>query len=295
MFLMTSAPLLLVIGLVREGLALASEYNFGGFEADPACTKDDKIYLVSMYAHFDRGTIDAIFSAFSDCKDEREAVEHYLKSRVIGPYNDYLSKFKVKIGFDAKDYDVNELVPTKRFDSSCELVEPVGTRTSAVHNHLLNTYKDRKIGIHLFLWSCPTHNENIMDKIVIGEPKECARSIGVLWRGTEETIDFIKSGISEAISGAKDLFLNQGFPSPRDEDKLSYVCQHVDTCIASKPSVNGAIIFGIDETSDDAISTHIDVDTHPSDVYIPPERGARAQRVIYVNEPSDSVDDECKY
>lgn len=296
MFLMTPVlPLLILIGMARKAVAMASEYGLGRFETDHTCTKDDKVYLISLYAHFDRGTIDAIFSAFPDCKDEKEAVEHYLKSRVIGPYNEYLARFKVRIGFDSKDYDVNELMATKRFDSSCEIEEPVSTRTIAVHEYLLNTYKDRKIGIHLFLWSCPSHNGNIMDKLVIGEPKECARSIGVLWRGTDETADFIKSGISEAVSGAKDLFLNGELPNSREEEKLAYVCQHVDTCIASKPSVNGTILFGIDDVSD--TSAHGDGDSHDhghhENVYIPSERGQ--QRVVYVNEPSESVDDDCKY
>lgn len=301
MFLKTlNFSLLLSLVLVlQEGLSMAKAHISlsGHGHLDRACTKDDKRYLIKLYAHLDKGVIDAIKSAsipaIQDHGTGREAISSYLGT-IIDSYNDYLNKFKVEIELDLNAFDVNDFLVTKGFDNSCEVVDPAVARTKAAHDYFLETYKE-KIGIHLFLWSCPFRSERMADKVVIGEPNGCARSIGVMWDGTDGTVDYIKSTITEAISGAKDLFLNGNSPNLDEEHDLSYVCQYADKCVVSVPSANGVIIFGSDDFRNTApISTTM---VNPlNGVYIPAQSGSMMQqRVMYSDEPSNSHDNDCKY
>lgn len=255
---------------------------------DRACTKDDKRYLIKVYAHLDKGVIDAVSSASAPVMEDhgtgKEAVTAYLEP-IINQYNDYLSRFKVEIELDLNAFDVNDFLITKGFDNSCELADPVVSRTSAAHKYFLDTYKD-KIGVHLFLWSCPFLAESMSEKVVIGNPDGCARSTGVMWTGLDGTVDNIKSTITEAISGAKDLFINGSMPTPEDEDGLAYICQYADRCVVSVPSANGVIIFGSDDSRN---NVPVAVDSN-NNAIVP----SQMQSALY-SEGSDSHDDDCKY
>jgi len=283
-----------LIGLMDAVLAHVVQAHVP-LHIDRACTRDNKKYSIKVYAHMDRGVIEAIKSAalptVRDYEDGREAIASYMGT-IIDSYNDYLRKFKVEVELDLNAFDATEFLVTKGFDNSCERTDPVIVRTEVAHKYFMDTYKD-KIGVHLFLWSCPFRDDRMREMLVVGEPDACARSIGVLWAGTDGTVDFIKSTITEAISGARNLFLNGTSPNDDEEVGIAYICQYADRCVVSVPSANGMIVFGNDEFR----NTIPGPEGHESSlVYIPPEEGAAgSQRVTYVDEPSDVNDSDCKY
>lgn len=296
MFLRTLS-FLFVLSLLEQPLhVVGGNYSAFGHSApiaDRACTKDSKRYSLRVYAHVDKGVMEALRSASVSATQsygagDKEIVKSYLGT-IIDSFNEYLSKFKVEIDLDTDGYDVDNFLVTRGFDNSCEVADPVITRTQMAHESLLDTYKGKVMGIHLFLWSCPYHNEGMADKVVVRGPYSCARSVGIMWDGTNGTVDLIKSALTEAISGAKNLFLDGNSPSEHEEDNLSYVCQHVDRCLSSTESANGVIIM----TGDDFKNTVpvavyneiVGLDT----VAIPP------LGVIHADAPSDSHDDDCKY
>lgn len=282
-------PLMGLIHSFSEVRADAAFVDGDHVHFDHACTKDDKKYLIKVYAHMDKGVIDSIKSMYArvakDHGSGRQAVSSYLGT-IIDSYNDYIDRLKVEIDLDLNAFDVNDFLVTKGFDHSCEIADPVVARTKAAHDYLLETYKD-KIGIHLFIWSCPFRSDNMAYEVVIGESDKCGRSTGVIWDGSDKTVDYVKSVITEAITGKKGLF--SGGAPPNLED-LSGVCLHADRCIIGAPSANGVLIYGR-EGFRNTVPGSIG-----EGVFIPPEENADVpQRIVYNDAASNSHDNDCMY
>lgn len=207
-----------------------------------ACTTDNKKYSIKLYAHLEMLVIEAIRSASATAVEagtitnEKDAVASYLGT-IVDNFNEYLKPYKVEFDLDLNSYNVDEFLVTSGFDKSCEVDEPVITRTTIGYNHFLKAYKGRT-GIHLFIWGCPYFAEKGLDKLVI-KHENCGNGLGMLWRGASLSREYIYSLLMEAISGQKGLFLDGIVPLRQG----SGICSFADKCISSESSVNGQIIY----------------------------------------------------
>ncbi|KAH9410645.1 hypothetical protein HK407_12g17760 [Ordospora pajunii] len=230
-------------------LMLVGAFTSSNEDVYYTCTNDPKIYDINLYAHLDKMTMDAIKDAAGKGKDEKDAAYHYLYDQVLAPYNDFLSDYKVRITLNLVDRDSNS-IPGMAFDRSCERQDPL-ERVKQMHDYETNMYKGN-IGVHLFLWSCPSRTEAMSGNVAVyGDPKGCGRAIGVIWDGTRPTVNYIMQGISEAISGVREMFVDGMELTAKQMKDFQIVCNYVYHCITVNKSINGSIRYNDELSSND--------------------------------------------
>lgn len=246
-----------------NSLSLVKEEKAVAFD-DMACTNENQTYTVDLKIHSQDSVVKAIHSIAGRSIDSREteseAIESYFGT-IIDELNEYLIRFKVQIHINLDGYDSDDFMGNVAFDMSCEKSSPVVDRTSSAFSFLKQSFNDN-IGLHLFVWGC-TYISSLAELETVYSNLRCGRVMGVMWKGSGETRDLIKSVILNALTGNSNVY------SPENGDYNSSIgpnlCKYVTSCIGMDKSEIGQLVQGtevIKYTDIDSESSWIEDEIH---------------------------------
>lgn len=225
-------------------------------------------YILNVHIHTQNEIKDAIVSLASKARnsnllDEIQAVSGE-KAAVVALKSYYgtvaeelnldFERFGVQINIILDDNEIDQISANGAYDPSCEIGSALNQRNNAFYTNLTSKLNN-VVGFHLSVYGCIYNNSNV-DKIDVIANSHCGRIVGIMWDGSDNTKKLIKSGITEALSSAKDAYAN-GF---LDLISLNQLCIFMEKCLGKTPTVHGQrldIKKSLRYIEDDASDTHI--------------------------------------
>lgn len=205
-----------------------------------ACSDDNKFFKLDLKVHVNQDTINAIHSILLQTDKqitEKEAVAEYF-GPIIDELNAYLNVFHIKIHLNLDSYNTDEFLADSIIETSCEIGNPVETKTSVAFEYLKKTFNDN-IGLQLFVWSC-IYTPPMAELQVYYPNFRCGRVMGIIWDGMENTRELVSSAIMNAITGMEHSVIKTGNV---DKEVKVKGCAYVQECLGMDPNQIGVIEF----------------------------------------------------
>jgi len=195
--------------------------------------------IQSMVERLPPKKIDTSRYEFSNTEktDKIIAIYTYL-GMIVDELNYDLEKFKVELNLKVDGLTLEDVNLGGAGAVSCELGSPVDERIQEALTKLKSTFFD-SVGFHVYIFGCLHKPTNIKLSTVVNSMR-CGRVAGIIWHGYEGSVDAIKSGLLEAISGVGQLYdKNAASLDTHLTQITANLCDYFHGCVSGDDTIYG--------------------------------------------------------